>query len=224
MLRITGDTHGDLARINFAENYKNIPLGEGDTLIICGDFGFIFDGGKLEKEKLDLLEKKPYTICFIDGNHENFDLLNAYSETKLHGGRAHRIRKNIYHLMRGEIYELEGKNVFTMGGAYSTDRYMRELHESYWNEELPSDAEYTSALDNLESHGMQTDIILTHTAPREAIISLGNTPHPRESELLDFLDKVKSEVKYERWFFGHLHTDKELSNTLGSLYFECVDL
>ncbi len=224
MIRITGDTHGDLSRIIFAENYKDIPLGEGDILMICGDFGFIFDGGKLERQKLDLLEQKPYTVCFIDGNHENFELLNTYPEAEFHGGRAHRIRKNIYHLMRGEIYELEGKSIFTMGGAYSADRYMRELNESYWEEELPSKAEYTSALANLGNHGMSVDIILTHTAPTSAILSLGDVPHPHESELSGFLEKLKYSVNYQQWFFGHLHTDKEFSKSFRSLYFECVDL
>ena len=224
MIRITGDTHGDLNRINYAENYKNIPLGEGDTLIICGDFGFIFDGSKLEKEKLDLLAEKPYTVCFIDGNHENFDLLESYPAVNFHGGIAHRIRENIYHLMRGEIYELEGKSVFAMGGAYSTDRFMRELHESYWEEELPSDAEYKTALDNLESHGMEIDIILTHTAPTVEVVSLGRTPHPREAELTFFLDTVKNRVKYKQWYFGHFHIDAELSGGMKSLYFECEDI
>ena len=224
MIRITGDTHGDLSRIIFAENYKDIPLAEGDILMICGDFGFIFDGGKLERQKLDLIEQKPYTVCFIDGNHENFELLNAYPEVRFHGGRAHRIRKNIYHLMRGEIYELEGKTVFAMGGAYSADRYMRELNESYWEEELPSVVEYASALSNLEKSGMSVDIILTHTAPSDAIISLGDTPHPHEAALTDFLDKIKDTVLYESWCFGHLHTDKRLDSGMRSLYFECFDL
>ena len=224
MIRITGDTHGDLNRINYAENYKNLPLGEGDTLIICGDFGFIFDGSKLEKEKLDLLAEKPYTVCFIDGNHENFDLLESYPTVNFHGGIAHRIRENIYHLMRGEIYEFEGKSVFSMGGAYSTDRFMRELHESYWENELPSDAEYKTALDNLESHGMEIDIILTHTAPTVEVVSLGHTPHPHEWVLTEFLDKVKYGVKYKQWCFGHLHTDAELSGGMKSLYFECEDI
>ena len=224
MLRITGDTHGDLNRINYAENYKNIPLGKGDTLIICGDFGFIFDGSKLEKEKLDLLAEKPYTVCFIDGNHENFDLLESYPEVGFHGGIAHRIRENIYHLMRGEIYELEGKSIFAMGGAYSTDRFMRELHESYWEEELPSDAEYKTALDNLESHGMEIDIILTHTAPTVEVVSLGRTPHPHEWVLTEFLDTVKNRVKYKKWCFGHFHIDAELSRGMKSLYFECENI
>ena len=224
MLRITGDTHGDLNRINYAEKYNNTPLTEADTLIICGDFGFIFDGGKLEREKLDLLEEKPYTICFVDGNHENFDLLDTYPEVGFHGGKAHRIRENIYHLMRGEIYELEGKSVFAMGGAYSTDRFMRELGESYWEAELPSEREYAAALSNLESHGMETDIILTHTAPAVEVVRLGCTPHPHEGELTEFLDKVKYSVKYKKWYFGHFHADADLSYSMKSLCFDCEDL
>ena len=224
MLRITGDTHGDLSRINYAENYENTPLGEGDTLIICGDFGFVFDGGKLERAKLDLLGTKPYTVCFIDGNHENFDLLSAYPKTNFHGGRAHRLRENVYHLMRGEIYEFEGKRIFTMGGAYSTDRYMRVLDESYWEQELPSDCEYSSAVRNLERVNREVDIILSHTAPSEMIQRLGGQIHPSERKLTGFLDYIKSTVSHSNWFCGHLHTDKTITESFRSLYFDCVDV
>ena len=34
-----------------------------------------------------------------------------------HGGKVHRIRPHVLHLMRGQIFELEGCRFFTMGGA-----------------------------------------------------------------------------------------------------------
>ena len=36
-----------------------------------------------------------------------------------HGGKVHRIRPHVLHLMRGQIFELEGFRFFTMGGAKS---------------------------------------------------------------------------------------------------------
>jgi predicted phosphodiesterase len=40
MVFVTGDTHGDPERLS-----KSVlkDLNEGDTLIVCGDFGYIFD-------------------------------------------------------------------------------------------------------------------------------------------------------------------------------------
>ena len=45
----------------------------------------------------------------------------AILQTKWHGGKVHRIRPHVLHLMRGQIYELEGYRFFTMGGAKSHD-------------------------------------------------------------------------------------------------------
>ena len=78
MLHITGDTHGDRKRFEmFIENGES-EWGENDYLIVCGDFGYIFEDSVLERKFLDVLEKKPYTICFCDGNHENFPAIYSY--------------------------------------------------------------------------------------------------------------------------------------------------
>ena len=73
MVYITGDMHGE-QRLNdvieFSKRNKNVT-----SLIILGDFGGIWKNNdftiisKLSKLKIDIL--------FIDGNHENFDLLNT---------------------------------------------------------------------------------------------------------------------------------------------------
>jgi predicted phosphodiesterase len=39
---VTGDTHGYLAQILQIEQYAGAELKEGDYLLICGDFGFVF--------------------------------------------------------------------------------------------------------------------------------------------------------------------------------------
>ena len=76
MIYITGDTHGD---ISCFKNAKLNKLGEKDILIVCGDFGFICNPhDKNDKKNLEFLKKRKYTICFVDGAHENFDILNTY--------------------------------------------------------------------------------------------------------------------------------------------------
>lgn len=123
MIYVTGDMHGEQEKLLAAE--RDTPLREGDTLIVCGDFGYIFRNDERERAFLDEVENRPYTLCFVDGNHENFPAIYAYPEEIWNGGRVHRIRKNIYHLMRGQVFQLEEKRVFTMGGAYSIDRHFR---------------------------------------------------------------------------------------------------
>ena len=101
-------------------------------------------------------------MLFLDGNHENFDLLNQYPVVDYLGGKAHKISENIYHLMRGEIFTIDGNKYFCMGGAESTDKEGRQEHISWWKEEIPSYAEMKHGMDNLEKHNWEVDYILTH--------------------------------------------------------------
>ena len=116
MILVTGDTHGE-NRWNKANLSVIDELTEDDYVIVCGDFGYVFRGSKAENAYLDKMEKLKFNILFVDGNHENFPLLFSYPEELWNGGRIHRIRKNVIHLMRGQVFEIQGKRIFTMGGA-----------------------------------------------------------------------------------------------------------
>lgn len=210
MIYITGDTHGEFGR--FAENnLKDAAWTEKDVLIVCGDFGFVFTGSKGERAKLDYLAQKPYTICFCDGNHENFPLLFSYPEELWCGGRVHRIRKNVLHLMRGQIFEIQGKTVFAMGGAYSLDRAYRNLGRSWWEEEIPCEAECEEARLNLEKSGNRVDLVITHTAPAAALHAMGKFPDQHEENFQRFLRKLYLNLEFDRWYFGHWHQDRVLN-------------
>ena len=50
-------------------------------------------------------------MLFIDGNHENFDKLNSYPVETWCGGKVHKIRNNVIHLMCGEVYCIEGNTI-----------------------------------------------------------------------------------------------------------------
>lgn len=218
MLYVTGDTHGDFSRFN------QIRLKEGDTLFICGDFGFLWNNGEADKNALDAMAELPYSICFCDGNHENFDLLDTYPVTVRNGGEVHAIRPNVIHLMRGNVFDFGGKRFFVMGGAYSTDKSMRTEGRSWWPQELPCAQEYKKAVASLENHQMQVDYILTHTAPSSAIRQLGMLPSIKDGELTGFLDWVMHEVRFEHWFFGHFHIERDINPNMSALYTNLRDI
>ena len=117
MIYLTGDTHGSFGRFS----KKCFDAESGDFLIICGDFGGIWDGSKNDRYWINWLSEKKYTVLFIDGNHENFDLLNSYPVSEWNGGSVHKITDKLIHLMRGQVYTIEGHRFFTMGGASSHD-------------------------------------------------------------------------------------------------------
>lgn len=220
MIYFTGDTHGD--RMRFYDD--NMP-GEStwtkdDYLIVCGDFGFVFLDTEEENAFLDRLTEKPYTICFCDGNHENFPRIYKYPEQSWHGGRVHRIRENVLHLMRGHVFDIDGKRVFAMGGGYSLDKANRKEGFSWWKQELPNNAEYRNASNTLKECGYGVDYIVTHTAPRAIIRRMCKIPNENELELTGFLDWVMQTTTFKRWFFGHWHRDAELGGGFRALWFD----
>lgn len=210
MIYITGDTHGELDP--FLNRLARYELTPNDTVIVCGDFGFVW-GDPYHNAMLKELSKQNFTICFVDGNHENFQFLYMHPEETWCGGRIHRVEKNVIHLMRGQIYELEGKSFFTFGGAYSRDKYMRRRNISWWEEELPNNADYKTASTNLNRVDYSVDYVLTHQIPSCIIYAINHTPDPHDIELTGFFDYLyRNGLTFKKWFAGHWHINETLDN------------
>lgn len=216
MIYITGDTHReqDVFKINPDDGF---PLGKtltpNDYVIIAGDFGFILDGDKGDKFWLDWLESLSWQICFIDGNHENFNLLEEFPVETWHGGQVHRIRPNIVHLMRGEVFEIEGHSFFCFGGAPSHDAKYRVPNVSWWQQELPTLDEMKHARQVLDAHQWQVDYVLSHEVYENH--SLGNKYKtdmnfydPERYDLKPFLQEIEERLDYRVWLHGHYHVDQ----------------
>lgn len=180
MMIITGDIHGfedtDKATRFSRKNHEWYPilqaLTKEDYVIICGDFGLLWDNSHSELYWREWLNHKPFTTLFIDGNHENFDMLHSYPVEEWNGGKIRRISDSIFHLARGQVFELQGKKVFTLGGAESHDKYRREEGVSWWAEEMPSEADFEEARKNLDRYNWDVDIVLTHSLPSSLQVTL----------------------------------------------------
>lgn len=213
---ITGDTHGDL---NFSQVYKARKLGV-THLIVCGDFGYIWNGNLKEQKRLNYLNKIGVKVLFIDGNHDNHVLLNNYPVSEMYGGKVHEIRDNIIHLIRGEIYEINNKKYFAFGGANSTDLQYYDLYgrlkhrvegKNWWREEKPSVEEGIKALENLSENNWEVDYIITHTCYSSAILrTKKENIEKRVDDVSSYLDSVKHLTKFKYWFFGHMHANKDM--------------
>ena len=217
MIFITGDTHRklDIKKLDMENFSEQQLMTRDDYLIITGDFGGVWTGDSNDDDVLDYHENKTYTTLFIGGNHENYEALNTYPVMKWHGGLVHQVREHVLHLMNGQIFEINGKSFFVMGGATSVDKMYRIEHETWWKEEEPSEEEYKTAFENLGRCGNRVDYILSHTIPetvrKTAFVPLKNFID-YESKVERFLDVILKEVDYDKWFAGHIHIDRDLTN------------
>ena len=254
-------------------NKENFPeqkeMTRDDYVIICGDFGGIWaydsrydstmsafkpkiglDYGETREEKywLDWLASKSFTVLFCDGNHENFDrLYRAYPEVMFHGGRAHQIRENVFHLMRGYVFVLNGLSFFTFGGArshdisggilmpyeYTTEKEFKEAyrdlrdysspfrveHISWWKDELPSEEEMERGLENLSACEWKVDYVVSHCAPGSIAALAG---FPDRDRLTQYLEQINERLDFRRWFFGHYHGNRQLLGNYIMLYEQII--
>jgi len=216
MIYITGDTHGtiDSDKLEVDKFPEQTMLTKKDYVIIAGDFGYIFSNNSKEKETLKQLEYKNYTTLFVDGNHECFPTINNYPVEEWHGGKVHKINDSVYHLMRGQVFNIDNKKIFTFGGGESVDKEYRIEHISWWPEEMPNHSEFEEGMKNLEKNHWQVDYIITH-ACHDQLLQMMAHEHklmPITNSLGLYLDHICRKTKFKQWYFGHYHVDKSYSD------------
>lgn len=221
MIYVTGDTHGlqDYYKLHiFAGEHPELT--KDDYVIIAGDFGAVWDSKTLAAD-LKPYTELPFTVLFVDGNHENFDLLETFPVVEWQGGKVHKLKPDIIHLMRGQVFEIEGKTIFTFGGATSIDKFMRREGLSWWKQELPTYEELDEGIANLKKHNNKVDYIITHSCSERALMypQIRNSATLKlscpESQMLSYIEET---AEYKHWYFGHFHIDAELSDKYTVLY------
>lgn len=247
---VTGDCHRKFNKFSKAVFPIQTELDKNDYVIICGDFGGIWDREEESKEEkwwLNWLATRSFTTLFIDGNHENFDRLGKYPIREWQGGKVHVIRPSLLHLMRGQIYDLWGTRIFAFGGASSHDiqagvlelddpdfdKKKRKLnlegecyrinHLNWWREEMASSEEMEEGLMNLARVGNQVDYIITHCGASSTQEELRKDFE--EPDMLNiYFEKLKSRCRYPKWYMGHYHEDRNINDKEILLYQQIVEI
>lgn len=218
MICITGDTHGELSRFN---DRKIRRLKKGDFLIICGDFGFLWQGTARERAILKAIGRKPFTTLFVDGCHENYTLLEEYPVEEWNGGLVRNISGRLYRLERGCVYQLGLETVFAFGGGHSDDGDIRREMRTWWPQEIATEEELARGRASLESHGYQVDYICTHEAPA-SVMDFLHIKQQTISECSAFFDIVRRECRFKKWFFGKCHINKTIPPQFFSLFDDTI--
>lgn len=213
MIYITGDVHGDFSRF---KNPMLRKLGKNDALIICGDFGFIWNGSPKENKILKKIGKLKYNVLFVEGSHENYDLLEEYETSEWCGGKTRLISGKLRQLMRGQVFEIAEKTVFTFGGGQTDDISDLEEGSNWWRREVPSEEEQHEGIENLEKVDNKVDFVVTYEPPSRMQDFL--TGGGEKNHINVYLSEIFDKIDFKGWFFGKLHLNKKIPPKYYAVY------
>lgn len=227
MICVTGDCHGDFSRFS---QVNDKPYANADYIIVCDDFGLLWAKDNDLAVTMAWLSQLPFKILWVQGNHENYDMIAEYPVREWNGGLVrHIVNDRIILLERGQVFTIEGKKFFTFGGARSHDirggvfdpkdpKFPQKVLEcrmkglpyrldriSWWREEMPSYYEIEIAEENLKKVDNKVDYIITHCTATSVQNMLGGSGLYGKDYLTDFFDRVAHETKFKSWYFGHYH-------------------
>ena len=157
---LLGDTHGRPHALS--EAFRHAVEAGAEAIIQLGDYGFgwsLGEDGFCDFSYLTaaMAERAGVPFYWIDGNHENFDLL----ETIEPDGNGHRrITDGVTHLGRGSKITFGETTFLAIGGAYSVDKPRRKEGVSWWPQETITDEDVERAVAAGPAH-----VVLSHDAP-----------------------------------------------------------
>lgn len=224
---LQGDIHGDPSD---AERAMQRCVEAGVTLlIILGDYAYGWPSKRNEDfqcgvtEEISLLaEHYGVEVWFIDGNHENFDQLEAVGA--FGSDLPKEVAPHVTYIPRGTLMHLGDSDVLFIGGAYSVDKRGRTPHISWWPQEEITTADLFRALEH-----EHVDVVLSHdvcqTGFRAALRLALYPSEDKDPQALDHLvwkndqafpdaapNRKALECVWEkyhpaRWYHGHYHAD-----------------
>lgn len=257
MIYLTGDCHGNFRRFTKKQRSKlPFEFTEDDYVIITGDFGLLWAKDEEFFYNIEWMSRLPFKILWVQGNHENYDMIAEYPLEKWNGGCVRHIVKNrIILLERGQIFNIDGHSFFTFGGAsshdvqggildkndvdYDEDRRKaiksglpyRVKNYSWWEQELPSEAEMREGRENLEKVGYKVDYVISHCLSSSMQYELekacgGSYTHPlyQTDTLTNYFEELEGKLQYKHWVCGHYHVDSPVGEKHTVLYRHIIPL
>lgn len=217
MIYVTGDLHGNFTPLYQFAKEEGKKLTKNDYVIVLGDFGLWHETlSKIE----ELNQTLNYTLLFIEGNHEEFPLLESFPLEKKFGGFVHNIF-GIYHLCRSEIFALpnEGKEIkiAVCGGGDSKDRNRRKDGIDWFAKESVTDADVLKVFENAKRCCWKVDYFLSHVMSSsvkaewnyENLGSLMYQEYFEEITISEFrIRDIIGKIEAREYLNGHEHIDR----------------
>ena len=214
---LTGDCLGHFDKIK--KFYQENPETEGSLFILLGDTGINYFGGDRDDERRKPLAKLPYTFLIIRGNHDMDPAETGVCKEAMweeNPAMVHPEYPNQIFLNNG-IVHIGDLRCLVIGGAYSVDKDIRLARGWQWFEDEQISWEEKFKMINI-SREEYFHLVLTHTCafydrPINAFLP-GLDQSKVDNSMEWFLQDVKNNLgHFDKWYFGHYHTDRELSNT-----------
>lgn len=215
---LVSDTHGDydIHKLTTSAFPDQRNLTRDDVMVIMGDAGVCWDGGKQDRYIQRWHENKNYTTLFIRGNHDNMDLIKKLSVVDKFNGKVYQVSPHVFYTVSGEIYDICGYKCLAINGADSHDMEIRKAGVNWWADEGVSHEAIVKAKFKLYEYDNKIDFLFAHTGGSYNTIMISPTfkPTPSDREL----DEILKVAEFKRFYFGHYHQDKWTRENCHCLY------
>lgn len=220
---IIGDLHGQVSPIkNFYQNFiKNTQRESEENWIIClGDFGALYSFDYRDYNFKKALSNYPFKYFVIRGNHEERASNRAKVEPDLWQSTIcfentclyqPSFPKIYYALDEGGVYNINGNKSLIIPGAYSVDKFYRQLYGRAW---FPDEQMSLFEMEDLERavKGQKFDFVFSHTCPFRFMptdLFLGFVDQSTVDNSMErWMDRLLSKIDWKVWCWGHFHDNR----------------
>lgn len=232
---ITGDCHSKVAeRLEYIRNTIPEYKPEETAVIILGDVGLNYHKTKHDWKNKHKAASYGYTLYCLRGNHEDrfsnskTEIIYQYdpnvSGMIMYEDEFPKIK---YFLDWVNSYIIMGKQVLTIPGAYSVDKWHRLQNNWMWFPDEQLTAEEMAEAEEEFKDG-EFDLVLSHTCPidwepNDLFLSMiDQSTVDKTMEV--WLGKFKEMFDWSIWLFGHYHADRLERPYVEQFYEEVEDL
>lgn len=223
---IFGDIHG---RFNAASAHYDAVMQtykfDVDLFIQVGDFGF----WPRDQTGFAWPRDFPHPCAFVDGNHEDHELLRLLDEENWGLEDFYKDRLAPWKETLGTWdYKPRGtieNGILYIGGARSIDAMHRRRGVDWFPEENISYADQIRTFEAVDAYGPDNiHTVISHDCPGSFNVS--EACRQTGIEIIDgnrkFLEALRHYVRPQRWYFGHYH--KKMEGEVEGTSWRCIDM
>lgn len=235
---ITGDTHGYVVdRLQKVANNVDDFVPSETAVVILGDAGINYYLNKTDRKHKREISEMGIRVYCVRGNHEErpekiSGIHSIYDEDVCGNVYIEDDFQNIRYFEDGGVYNLGGRSVLTIGGAYSVDKFWRLERAIYggysgWFESEQLTGEEMASIE-ANVAGKHFDLVLTHTAPIDwepSDLFIGGIDQSKVDKTMEiWLGRLKDKFTWGIWLFGHFHADRVEAPHVEQIFEEYEDI